>query len=209
MSLQPSPRSFALILCAGLLTACASTEVTKAWKDESREAKPIGKVLVLAVAPRTETRAALEDEFVEQLEGRGHDAQASHAVLPADGPLDKARVLEFAKAQSIDTILVTRLVQKKTVESAIPAAARPGPSMPIGYYGSFGDYYRTSWSFASSPSYSIEHEVAVMETNLYDAQTEKLFWTAQSDTFFGDSAEKLIRSFAEVMLGEMGKSKLL
>ena len=84
-----------------------------------------------------------------------------------------------------------------------------GPSASIGSYGTFNDYYQTSRSFASSPSYSIEHEVAVMETNLYDAQSEKLFWTSQSDTFLGDSAESLIHSFVEAMIGQMRKSKLL
>ena len=209
MSMHLGLRAFALMFCASLLASCASTEVTKAWKDESRGAKPIGKVLVVAVAPRATTRAALEDEFVKQLKERGHDAQAAHTVLPADGPLDKARVLQLVQAQSIDTILVTRLLQKKTVQTEIPAAAGPGPSGSIGYYGSWNDYYQTSWSFASSPSHSIEHEVAVAETNLYDAQSEKLFWTAQSDTFLGDSAESLIRSFVEVMIGQMGKGKLL
>lgn len=206
MKSHAGARTLLLMGCASLLAACASTEITKAWKDESRGVQPIGKVLVVAVAPHAITRVALEDEFVRQLQERGHDAQALHTVLPAEGAVDKAKVVEVVKAQSIQTILVTRLVQNKTVETSVPTTAGPGAP---GYYGSFNDYYRTTWSFASSPGYTIEHEVVVMETNLYDGQSEKLFWSARSDTFMGDSAQKLIRSFVGVMLAEMGKSKLL
>jgi hypothetical protein len=202
-------RTIALAACATLTVSCASTEVGKVWKDDSRASKPIGKVLVIAVAAQTPIRITLEDEFVARLRERGRDAQASHTLMPGDAPLDKASVVALVKQQSFDTVLVSRLVQKKTVESEVARSGGPTPTAAMGYYGNSSDFYGQSRALASSPAYTIEHEVAVVQTNLYDAHADKLYWSAQSDTFLGDSAQSLIRGFVDVMVGQMAESKVL
>jgi hypothetical protein len=202
-------RTIALVACATLTVSCASTEVGKVWKDDSRASKPIGKVLVIAVAAQTPIRITLEDEFVARLRERGRDAQASHTLMPGDAPLDKASVVALVKQQSFDTVLVSRLVQKKTVESEVARSGGPTPTAAMGYYGNSSDFYGQSRALASSPAYTIEHEVAVVQTNLYDAHADKLYWSAQSDTFLGDSAQSLIRGFVDVMVGQMAESKVL
>jgi hypothetical protein len=195
--------------CVTLVVACASTEVGKVWKDDSHAGRPMGKVLVIAVAAQTPIRTTLEDEFVARLREHGHDAQASHTLMPGDAPLEKADVVALVKQQSFDTVLVSRLVQKKTVESEVTPSGGPTPTAAMGYYGNASDYYGQSRALASSPAYTVEHEVAVVQTNLYDAHADKLYWSAQSDTFLGDSAQSLVRGFVEAMVKQMAESKVL
>jgi hypothetical protein len=202
-------RTIALAACVTLAVSCASTEVGKVWKDDSRAGRPMGKVLVIAVAAQAPIRVALEDEFVASLRKRGRDAQASHTLLPADAPLEKADVVALVKRQSFDTVLVSRLVQKKTVESEVTPSGGPTPTAAMGYYGNSSDFYGQSRAVASSQADTVEHEVAVVQTNLYDAHADKLYWSAQSDTFLGDSAQSLIRGFVEVMVKQMAESKVL
>jgi hypothetical protein len=202
-------RAAMLAACAYLVVSCASTEVGNVWKDDSRAGRPMGKVLVIAVAAQAPIRAMLEDEFAARLRERGIDAQASHSAMSGDATPDKAAVVAFVKEHSFDTVLVSRLVQKKTVESEVAPSGAPTPTASLGYYGNFSDYYGQSRAFASVPTYTVENEVAVVQTNLYDAHADKLYWSAQSDTFLGDSAKSLIRGFVEVMVKQMAESKVL
>jgi len=61
------------------------------------------------------------------------------------------------------------------------------------------------------------YQVAQVETDLYDALTEKRFWSARADTFLVnptgqrilEQRAERIREFVETLLEEMGRSKLL
>src|SRR5689334_10389404 len=65
----------AMWVCVTVLTACVtSTTVGKVWQDQTRANAPLGKTLVIVVAPRKDTSAALENEWVAQLGKRGVDA---------------------------------------------------------------------------------------------------------------------------------------
>jgi hypothetical protein len=131
-----------------------------------------------------------------------------NALVPGADRPDKERIAGLVKSNAIDTVLVSRIVDKKTVQSEVPVGGPPMGSFP-GYYGSWYDFYGTSRSFAGTGSYAVEREVAVLETNLYDASSEKVFWSARSDTFLEGSAEELIREFVDAMTKAMAKSKVL
>src|SRR5215510_4321346 len=40
-----------LALCLAILTGCSSTSVDQVWRDNARTTAPLGKTLVIAVAP--------------------------------------------------------------------------------------------------------------------------------------------------------------
>ena len=198
----------AIVACVAVLNACSSTSVDQVWRDRARADAPMGRTLVLAVAPRNDTAVTLENEWVEQLRKRGVDAYALNAMLPGETKVDKQAVVEVVKSKAIDTVLVTRLVQRKTVERAIPVAGSPAGGVPS-YYGTWSGFYGTSRTVASDASYTVERQVAVVETNLYESKSEKLFWSARSDTFLEGSAAELIRGFVQAMIDQMAKSKVL
>ena len=198
------------LAAAGLMTllvACASTAVDQTWRDENRAPAPMGKTLVIAIAQRDAVRLALENEWIAQLKQRGVEAYPSHTMLGSEGALDKERVLEAVRTNAVRTVLVSRLVRKDTVQTQFPGSNTITPGATGLYYGNWYDYSQTGRTLDST--YTVEHEVAVVETNLYDAQTEKRFWSALSDTFLGESAPDLIRNFVQVMIKQMAKSNVL
>jgi len=196
-----------LAACLVMLAGCASTSVDQVWRDGRRAATSLGKTLVIAVAPSSEVAVALENEWVRQLQGRGVDAHSLNTVLPGERQPDKQRVIQVVKANAFHTVLVSRIVERKKVEREVSVSGSPMSGAP-GYTSSWSDIYGTSRSFASSGTYTVENEVAVVETNLYDAGSEKLFWSARSDTFLEGSAGELIHGFVQAMIKEMSKSKL-
>jgi len=117
--------TFVGLLCAAclvLMAGCASvgTSVDNVWRDDGRaEAVPLGKTLVLALAPKAEVVVVLEEEWVRQLQDQGIDASSANLLMPGEGPPDKKRVVELVKASGFDTLLVTRVVDVKQVEREV------------------------------------------------------------------------------------------
>lgn len=48
-----------------------------------------------------------------------------------------------------------------------------------------------------------------MQTNLYDLKTDKLIWTAVSETWITENNESLIRSFTKVIIDRLVSDKIL
>jgi hypothetical protein len=187
-----------LILIAMLLTACATTQLNAVWKDPGYQTRP-ARIMVVGVAKNPLNRRLFEDEFVQQLKSRGTDAIASYTVLPDRQQDDHEAIAAKVKELGADAILITRLVSKKIVQTYVPAT----PYFPPPYYGSWPDYYGYGYHYMYTPGYIAEDEYAVIETNLYEAKSDKLVWAASSETGINDSDQNLIQSYVGVMVKTM------
>jgi hypothetical protein len=186
------------ILIAMLVTACASTQLTSVWKDPSYQTRP-AKIMVVGVAKNPLNRRLFEDEFVQQLKSRGTDAIASYTVLSDEQQGDPAAIAKKVTELGADTVLITRLVSKKIVQVYVPGS----PYYPPPFYGTWPDYYGYGYRYMYTPGYIAEDEYAVIETNLYEAKSNKLIWAASSETGIGDSDQSLIQGYIGVMVKNM------
>jgi len=212
---------FVLMMAVALFSACATTEVTAVWKDGSYQGKP-GKVFVYAMLKEQTNRRIAEDEFVNHFKFRGIDAVPSYTVFPG-GELVKKEVLdEKLKAHGFDTLLLTQLTGSRREQVQVPGTVNYQPMYPPmyqpyqpqpfvqtwpGYYNR--GYYNTGYTTVYSPSYTTEEEYVMAEANLYDVATEKLIWTAVTETKIGRNTEKMIKAYVAVIMEEMRKQKLV
>ena len=187
-----------LMAFAMLLTACASTQLNAVWKDQAYQVRP-AKIMVIGVAKNPLNRRLFEDEFVSQLKARGTEAIASYTVLPDRQQNDHEAIAAKVKELGADTILITRLVSKKIVQTYVPGTRY----FPPPYYGSWPNYYGYGYRYMYTPGYIAEDEYAVMETNLYEAKDDKLVWAALSETGIMDSEPGLIQGYIGVMVKNM------
>ena len=186
------------ILIAMLVTACASTQLTSVWKDPSYQTRP-AKIMVVGVAKNPLNRRLFEDEFVQQLKSRGTDAIASYTVLSDEQQGDPAAIAKKVTELGADTVLITRLVSKKIVQVYVPGS----PYYPPPFYGTWPDYYGYGYRYMYTPGYIADDEYAVIETNLYEAKSNKLIWAASSETGINNSDQNLIQSYIGVMVKTM------
>ena len=193
-----------LLFIAMLLAACETTQLNATWKDPSYQAHP-GKIMVIGVSKSPVSRRIFEDEFVRQLNAWGTDAIASYRVLPDKEQNDQAVIKEKMREQGADTVLITRLVRKKTMQVYVPGMTY----FPPPHYGTWPNYYGYGYQVISTPGYITENEYAVIETNLYDASNEKLIWAASSETGVFGSNQELIKSYIGVMMKAMAGQGLL
>ena len=198
-----SPISF-LMLVVLLLSGCVSTRLTAVWKDVAYQAHPT-KVMVIGVAKTPLKRRIFEDEFVAQLKAHRTDAVASYKVLSDKKQDDQEAIAAKVKELDADTVLITRLVSKKTVKVYVPSM----PYYPPLYYGRWPDYYDYGYRTMYTPGYMTEEEFAVMETNLYDAASDNLIWAATSETEIRGSDQSQIKEYIGVMSNTMVEHGLL
>lgn len=182
-----------------LLWSCASTTaLTAVWKDPAYQG-PAKKVVVVGLAKQESIRNLFEDEFVKQLAARKIDAVASHTLVPFAQMGDRNLALSKIKGVRADTVLATRLVDRKSVETYVPGTPYPG------YYDSWGGYY----GFVYSPGYVRQDDYVYLETNLYQSATEKLVWSARSETWLVDSSQGPIVPFIKQMVEKLGTDKII
>ena len=195
---------FGLGVIIAVLSACSSTQITSVWKDPSYQKHPL-KMMVISVNKSPLNRRVFEEELVRRIKKQGGDAIASYTVLPDAKQEDAAMIASKVAEQKADTVLITRLVSRKTVQVYVPGNLYYPPY----YYDSWRNYYGYGYHALYSPGYLTEDEYALIETNLYDAKTDNLIWAATSETGVRGSEQGLIHSFIDEVVEKMVEQGVL
>ena len=191
-----------ILIIALLVTSCATTSLTSVWKDESYNGQ-IYDVFVIGVAKNDINRKIFEDEFVEQLKAYGVRAMPSYDVLPSNKMLDKKTIIAKIREYDMKTVLVTVVVD---TERKL-------------YRDTWYDYYSYGYGphgyggYGSARTVEYVEDVYYLETRIYDTGTEKLIWSALSETILIDEYapdyNQEIKSFINTMVKKIKEDNLL
>lgn len=193
------------VACAMTLTSCASTKLTGSWKDKQYTGT-VKKVLIIGMSKKPTVKRLFELEFERQFKARGVDAVPGFRVLPPEFKLDEAVLVSTVKELNVNAVLITKLIDKQTMERYYPKGVYVSTG---GYYNDMHNFYGRSMQYIAAPSYSYQQDVVYLETNLYDAVTEKLIWATLSKSFPRDDAKKEINTFVTIMMKKMTGDKIL
>lgn len=198
--------AFALALAA--LGACsAPTQLTSDWADPNLGSHVYKKIVVVGITPKAAGRRAYEDAFVAELQKRGIEAIPSY-TFGGSGQMDKDAAIAKLKEVGADGVLVTRLIDKETVQNYYPPTYA---SVPSAYYGGWYGYYSTGYSYMYSPGYVEENKVYRLETNLYNVDSDKLAWSGLTETTLssGDAPESEMYPLINTLLMSMQKHNIV
>jgi hypothetical protein len=191
-----------LISAAFLLASCTTTTVmTDSWKDKTYQGKP-QKIVIIMAAKSPDIRNLFEDRFSAELDERGNNSFQSHTIIPMEQLRDKEMAKSKIRSSGADTVLISRLVDTKEIESY-----RPGQIyvVPSAYYGWWG-YYDIVFA---DYGYTGDVQVAYIETNIYDVKTEKLIWSGHSKTERTEGEQQLINAFIKLMIKKMSSAGII
>ena len=133
-------------------------------------------------------------------------AVASIGVAPNKEDLEKAAIRKKVQELGIKSVIVTRLLGVDKEKYYVPGEVYVPP---YGYYRGFHGYYDRAYGYAYSPGYWAEYEIFRLETNLYEVATEKLIWSAASETVDPQSVETVVESLSEQIIADLTKRGLL
>jgi hypothetical protein len=183
-----------------LIISCAGTELTPTQVNEAYKEKPVSDILVIAITGNEDTRRSFERKFVAQLKSAGVEAISSEDAIPmpADLELKKETILNAINQFENDAVIITHLIDREKKE----VHTRGGHE---GYYG----FYLNRHSYSYDPGYSSTRKTLRLETNLYDAKTEKLIWSGQSKTWSKDPKNQIINDVIKVVINDLQNNKLI
>jgi len=201
-------RSVLAVIAAILLSSCASTTVTGAWRDEAYTGRP-HKALVILVTAEPIIMRTFEDEFSKQLRTVGVAADPGYSTLPSDRPLTREEIAAAVEKNQADSLFITRLVDKQSYETYYPGSVYAAPARGVRGPG-WNDYYSRGYTYYhATPGYVTQQNILYVETQLYDTKTEQLIWSVMTQTLVGSSMESEVKDFVKVIMKNLSKSGLV
>ena len=185
------------ISCAKSGTRMVQQKVTDAYQGQ-----PVSDILVIAVSDQERSRNSFERSFVSQLKAAGLEAISSAEVLPIQGDLklEKEQILKVVERFDNDAVLITHLADVNIRELEV----RSGPASS-GYYG----YYGFRHASMRDTGYGTTRTTVRLETNLYDAKTEQLIWSGQSESWNIDTQKERFREVIKLVVDSLKANKLI
>lgn len=217
--------SFAKVGClataAALTAGCAlaPTDIESTWRDPTFMAEPFDRVAVVALFDSEAESRVFEESAARNLEMRGIEAVAGHTILEPDRMYEQAEMRALVGDADVDGILMFRLIavdERRRYEPPTPYLRVPrgviwGDPYYWYYYPHWNYYWhwRSSLDVVRSEGYWDTYTYVIVETSLYDAETDQLVWTAKSETLDGTRFDALAASVADKVTRRLVANDLL
>lgn len=204
------------ILFAFFLISCGTnTQIIGSWtSDELPTEKSYSKVFIAALTPNKNVQNALENNLASAARQKGIEASTSAQTFTRtftqDSQPSKSEILDKVKAQGANAIFTVTLLDQDSETRYIPGnTTYYRPITYGGYYGRFYSYYNTVYPVTYDPGYYKTDKIYYLESNLYDANTEELIWSAQSKTVNPADIDSFARDYTQAMVNELVKDGVL
>ncbi len=200
------PCGLTVILFMSLMCSCSQTTLSGSWRNPDY-LKTVTKIYIVGVSRQETQRRIFEDEFDRQLQSYGIKTVSSYKDLDNVEDVGQEFIMEKVRANGADALLMTRILNKRTEEVVYPGRIygyNYGPwYYPRPYYRNYRDYYERRYDMLYEPATVSRFKVITLESNLYDAATGELTWSAQLETVMEGSIEAMIRDFIEVVTKDL------
>jgi hypothetical protein len=192
-----------------ILQACApSITLDATWKNPEATSYSSDNILVVILGENMQSRMIAEDAFVTALKAKGYSTTGAFEILPTAAEVDSSTFRRIIKDKGFDLVLTARAVNVQTEQHWVPGTYNAPPYYGgyYGYYGRYG-YYGASYS----PGYMDETTTALLETNVYNANTTggQLVWVGQSSVIVSGTIQKLAAKYAAVVVNGLIKDGVL
>jgi hypothetical protein len=210
--------SFSIVTLFVFLTfSCGpSQKITSSWINPELKEKPqYKKIFILALAQNPGYKATIEQDLAYAATARKLQVvksseffQPNFTTAGTSTPVDKEVILAKVREAGCDVIMTMALVDKKSETHYVPGSTAYSPYMGYGGYGSigFGGYYGAAYStMYSTPGYYTEDNTYFMQANLFDAATEKMIWSAQSEAYDPSKISTFSRDYTALLVERLNR----
>jgi len=185
-------------------TACAQkAQIAQSWVDPAQKGYAANDILVLGVSKDEVVLKLWENVFVDQLTKLGVRTMASHKVIGHVPEPDRKIVEAAIKKTGASSVLITHMVSSKSDTYTPRGTVHFQPS---GLYGGMYGYYGYAHQAVYSSPMDVTRTVVRLESNLYDAATAKLIWTAQSEALNPKLLRTDFERVARLLIADMEKN---
>lgn len=201
-------KSLSVLLLVSLLwssTGCGpSVRTVSSWKNPSAApGKHYQKMFVAALVNNPHVRTHLEEEMGKAALTKGFSVERSWDFFPTSfskkDPPQQEAMMNKIQELGCDLIFTITLIDKQSETRYVPGSM--GMYGPFAGYGMrFRSFYYYWYPYVYDPGYYVTDKTYFMEGNLFDARSETLLWSIQTETLNPPSIEKFSKTVVQLML---------
>ncbi len=201
--------TIAIFLISVITISCSSSMIIGTWKKGENQELKYNKIAILGISHSSSYRKIFEQSIEEQMLNFGYAAEGALDFLSPNENEDNTSpeiLMAFFESAKVDAILSIHLLEIDDDRRYVPGSVYFMP-----YYNaySFYDYYYDMYDYVYSPAYYAGELDVFLEANLFDFATGELLWTAQTETTDLNSVAEIANNFANVLVKDLYKSKVL
>lgn len=195
-----------LLLSLFILSACSPSRLLSSWKSDSLQEYTLDHVLVVGVAKDETKRRIYENTFTDSLVNSGIHAVASYSASPQAIKPDKKHLREVVQKTAAQSVLITHVVSENGAEFYQPTNVIVRTNnFHTGLYG----YYPHLFNHVVHSGSYVNTTKVVLETSLYDVQTEARIWSARTESIDPVMTRKYYQQLIDLFLSDLEKKNLL
>ena len=187
--------------------SCSKTNLISTWKNRDYEGGYLNSVLLIMVSTDKANRRIFEDVFVRKFKKYDVKAVASTSVFPTEKAIDKDMIRTEAAEQGMDAVFVMYLLS--VGEKAIYRPSPTGPSIGSPASSMHGYDFQDIQNYAYDPGYHRRKKFVKFESKLYEIATDKLIWSATSETIEPKSTKDVINHLSKKVMKNLKEHQLI
>ncbi len=176
---------FLLLFCS-LISSCSANRLLSSWNDPTFENPQPGEILIIAIARDETKRRIFEDTFADSLTHTKMKGIPSYTVSKQSAEPNLEELRATVKKTGAEYVLITHIVGAKEQSfhqrASIVVGTNTYPESTHTYGASLYSYYPFIFRSVHAPGVYTETVKVILETNIYDVKTEKIIWTARSES---------------------------
>ena len=203
---------FTLLILVFAAACSPSTKILGSWTGPNTPSEPYKSIFVTGISDNLVARQTIENDIDTQLKSRGIVATSSFDIIPPGFKAteqNKEATLQAIREGGSDAILTVALLDQTSETRYVPGTTMYSPMAYGGYYGRFYGYYSYYNPVMYDPGYYATDKKYYLEINLYDANSEELVWSSQSETTNPSSVETFSKTFSELVVTQLIKDGLI
>jgi hypothetical protein len=198
-----------------VFAACVSAkEPTGVWVNKEKiQGKSFKSMFIIVMTADIEVRVKLESDLAALAASRGLKAVKSVDVMAPDLSNPKAptkeEIISKVKESGCEAVFMTALLKKEEGIRYTPGSNSYSAMPNYTFVGSYWGFYTNYYPNVTTAAYYTNDKTYFMLTNLYDASTDEIMWSAQSEIFSPSSLSSFSRSYTATLMNQLKKENLL
>ena len=197
---------YLLLMMIALLMGCNATQLTSTWKDAAFAVPNYRQIAVAGILQGVNKRSLrefMERHMSEDLNKMGYRASAISELygLQALKGIKEDEMVAMLREKGFDAVITLAVIDIEQMQDYMPGNFGYQPY--AFYYQRFGWYYGYWFDRIYMPGYYVTNTRYLVEANLYDVATDKLIYSAQSETFNPSSIDNLGHNISIRILNDM------
>ncbi len=198
-----------------IFEACVSAkEPTGVWVNKEKiQGKSFKSFFIIVMTADIEVRVKVESDLAAIVTSRGLKAVKSVDAMPVDlkNPRTptKEEIIAKVKESGCEAVFVTALLKKEEAIRYTPGSESYTAMPNYTFVGSYWGFYTNYYPNVSTAAYYTNDKTYFMLSNLYDAASDEIMWSAQSEIFSPSNLSSFSKSYTSTLMKQLQKENLV